>query len=140
MEMEEAGMEGEGKDGEGNGMIYATWLCGKDRPLWNDSLTWSTGHDRNPDITPCFRSILWTGPPFAIFFLILLPIELRLLFRSGSRDIPLGTISVVKTLAAVVIIALATMDLAYEALNSKGVRVFGKLNEIQASNGYVSFR
>ena len=95
-----------------DGVVPAEWLCGPGSPLWNSSLTWRTSE---PSLTVCFRQAFWTFPPTLLFWLFL-PFSLRSGWRSAARGIPLSFLGLAKFLVALVLGALALMDLCYFAL------------------------
>jgi hypothetical protein len=95
--------------------LYLPWLCGQHDPLWNANVSWDTS---NPTLSSCFRKCWWTFPPFLTFWLIV-PWEVRKLFRSLSRDIPLTCLGLCRVFACLLLLVLAIIDLFFWALGDK---------------------
>lgn len=98
-----------------NEPLYLPWLCGQEEPFWSSGVSWETS---NPTLSSCLRKASWTFPPFLIFWLIL-PWEIRKLFRSTSRDIPLTFLGVSRVLAALFLLLIAIIDLFFWALDEE---------------------
>lgn len=102
------------EDDEAHGVIYWPELCGPDRPFWNTSQSW---HTDTPSLSACFRTAVWSVPPF-VYFWLLLPFYIRYVRRAKGRDIPLSTLALAKFIALLALTGVAAMDTAYFALGA----------------------
>ncbi|TRY74646.1 hypothetical protein TCAL_01629 [Tigriopus californicus] len=99
---------------QAHGVIYWPELCGSDRPFWNTSQSW---HTETPSLSACFRTCVWSVPPF-VYFWLFLPFYIRYVRRAKGRDIPLSTLALAKFIVLLALAGVAAMDTAYFALGS----------------------
>ena len=82
--------------------------------FWNEDLTWNTDL---PRVTRCFRRVVFSLAPLAIFWLVLPIYVFKLRRKSLAANIELSALSVAKFLANGFLTVLALIDLCFWSLD-----------------------